>query len=677
MRAAAAAVAALAVLCSCCTGAHGIVITSTDELKRLVDANEWNQDITLAADIDFSNSTTSFPLGLSDTNNCVSYTGTFDGRWHTIRGINASLIKSDAGIFCSLTNATIKNLVIDDSCIFAGSKAGSLSAVAGGDITVRNVVSRATVRANDLAGGLIANVNWEIKRSGTLVIENCTQDGNITSSKVAGGFIGKLSSGSTSSIRALISYSRSNGAVEGIEGAGGLVGDLQPCELKMEISHCTSKCFISVTSTPNPDRKKDYFGGFFGRVNVCKDAEVAITNSTRNGKINYGFTQPVPFIGGFIGFIFGDGNDSTSVHIQNCVSDGDIQNRGGRSGGFIGNVETEEGVDILFKNCLSKTNITGDKVAGFAFNSDDAVKLERCVNKGSLEGNEVYGITCNASDAKVVVNMGNMTQRSGKPVAHWKNSAGNCEEPYLMNEHCISECVTQDSTGVYYNKKNNNTKVLLSNVFEQRDEVSWTNHLELEYLVNVVIGSPCHRLQTVAEGKTLAEISTPCVDFNSFIVLNRSTWEKITSSTPFYVDTHVALCHSVEVHGAANDTLVVEDGDTLSSRRILQPFFSSEFIVRDANTPAVVYNNSFVVTHNIDLVISRVSRVETVIDPDGNELDDETIRRETESLIEDSGNTVGDITVIRREDGLIYVTVIVPEDQAPSVAEKFGECVNS
>ena len=84
---------------------------------------------------------------------------------------------------------------------------------------------------------------------------------------------------------------------------------------------------------------------------------------------------------------------------------------------------------------------------------------------------------------------------------------------------------------------------------------------------------------------------------------------------------------------------------------------------------------SSVVERNIDIIITRTSSIETVIDPEGNELDDETIRKETESLIEGSGGAVGDIKVIRKEDGLIYVTVIVPEDQAKDIAEKIGECV--
>lgn len=677
MRPAASAVAAFvaAVLVLCCiTEASNTEISTPEAFKAFFDENNWDQNITLTADIDFSHTNISFPLGVTDGNNCTEYTGTLDGQWHTIKGIKVSNGKSDAGIFCSLSGATIKNLVIDSSCSFAGSKAGSLSVNVLGDITVMNVVSRANVTGTTLAGGLIANVTWWTEDSRTLLIKNCTRDGNTSSTEVAGGFIAWFST-NNGYYTAVISYSRSNGMVKAMSEAGGFIGFTEPCKSTVEISDCTSECAIDMKSTPDVTRYYDHFGGFIGHVKLCKLAELTITDSTRNGMISYNHHNAVPYLGGFIGAVTDTAEDKSDVIFRNCVSDGEIRNGDGHSGGFIGDVVFQENTEVSFTNCLSKANISATgRVAGFAYNSESAIYLERCVSKGSLQGLLVYGFALIVQKATKVVAMGMLEQTTGSATAHWERGTF-CDSLYSIKGDCNTRCAIENSTGVYH-IENNEPQKLLNTLLTEQDGTLWTDHLDLVHLVTVSVGSPCSNTSQVIRGSTLAENSDIfCIPLDSFIAFNRSTREKISSNTRFYSDTDLAIFHSVTLHGAINSTVVVEHNETLGTSSVLQPFFNSEFIIRDENTPATVYSSSFAVVQNMKLIVRRVSRVETVIDPDGKELDDETIRRETESLIEGSGSTVSDITVIRKEDGLIYVTAIVPEDQAESIADKLGECV--
>ena len=372
--------------------------------------------------------------------------------------------------------------------------------------------------------------------------------------------------------------------------------------------------------------------------------------------------------------------DKSTVHIQNTVSDGFIESRGGYSAGFTGNVDIDENQTVNLKNSLSKTKIVStDKVAGFAYSTNGYVNLDSCVSKGYLKGKEVYGIAPYVGKIIKVVFFGKL-HGSAPSSQNWKGTRGFVDKNqfYGTNENydCKPICVTVDDTGVYYGKEDE--KKLLNTVLTPQDGVGWTNYLELVYLVIVSIGSPCNNETIVMPCTTLAELpDTFCPTLNSFTVLNQSTWEKIDSATPFDSDTRLALCHTVTTSGAMEAQLFVEDNETLGSSSALQRFFTSEFIVRDAKTTAVVYKSNSVVSQNMTLVISRASQVVTVTDPEGNELDDETIRKETESLIEDSGGTVGDITVIREEDGLIYVTVVVPEEQTEIIVERLAECMKS
>ena len=78
-----------AVWCVFVACAHGEVVATADELIRLFKdtTSTVSGRITLSDDLDFSASSINLPLGASDDNTCVTFSGTFDGNGHSIKNL--------------------------------------------------------------------------------------------------------------------------------------------------------------------------------------------------------------------------------------------------------------------------------------------------------------------------------------------------------------------------------------------------------------------------------------------------------------------------------------------------------------------------------------------------------------------------------------------------------------
>ena len=105
-------------------------------VEQLINAFDYDHertitvDFVLLSDIDFSQSRITQPLGTLSNSKCVTFNGVFNGNGHSIKGLRMNYDGYvNVGLFCSLENATIENLVIDSSCSFTGYNAGALSAI--------------------------------------------------------------------------------------------------------------------------------------------------------------------------------------------------------------------------------------------------------------------------------------------------------------------------------------------------------------------------------------------------------------------------------------------------------------------------------------------------------------------------------------------------------------------
>ena len=118
-------------------------------------------DIELTADLDFPRFTFALPLGASNNGTCVAYSGVSQGNGHSIKNLVMKTQKSgfyNAGLFCSLKDATVENLVIDSSCSFTGYYVGALSVSVDGSLTVKNTTNKATISGSWKTGGFIGYV---------------------------------------------------------------------------------------------------------------------------------------------------------------------------------------------------------------------------------------------------------------------------------------------------------------------------------------------------------------------------------------------------------------------------------------------------------------------------------------------------------------------------------------
>ena len=102
------------------------VRTAQDLMKLFegVSGTTLTSHVVLLSDLDFSTSGLTLPLGASSNGNCVAFSGVFQGNGHSIKNLamhnkNNGGYKN-AGLFCSLKNATVENVIIDSSCSFSG-----------------------------------------------------------------------------------------------------------------------------------------------------------------------------------------------------------------------------------------------------------------------------------------------------------------------------------------------------------------------------------------------------------------------------------------------------------------------------------------------------------------------------------------------------------------------------
>ena len=112
------------------------------DLFKNAAGNTLDEDIELLDDLDFSHASLTLPLGVFSNGTCVPFSGVFQGNGYSIRGLDMKNEGrqgyNNAGLFCSLKNATVENLVIDSSCLFNGYSAGALCVFVEGSLVVKN-----------------------------------------------------------------------------------------------------------------------------------------------------------------------------------------------------------------------------------------------------------------------------------------------------------------------------------------------------------------------------------------------------------------------------------------------------------------------------------------------------------------------------------------------------------
>ncbi len=269
-----------------------------------------------------------------------AFNGTFDGRGHTITGMNIDGT-SKVGLFGALENAKIQNLVIDSAVVKAtGSYAGVLAGQISKNTTINNItIKNGTVCAEEnYAGILSGRANGENINISAVKIEG----GNAKALNYAGGVIGYVDG------KAVVNASDVSAVSVNAAGfAGGVAGYAS----QMEIT-AVNVDGLNVTADKNAGGiagafageikassvkgcvvAGDYAGGFIGA--TIKDTSASAVNCNLiSTKVNApdGSTAA----GGFIASVA----DSSSASVGGCSVSADSSVTGANAtGGFIGDVQ--------------------------------------------------------------------------------------------------------------------------------------------------------------------------------------------------------------------------------------------------------------------------------------------------------------------------------------------------
>ena len=159
------------------------------------------------------------PIGIGEFVNwgIRSYSGTFDGKGHTIKNLSIDRSAQNVGLFGYVYGGTIRNLTVSGSVKGTGYTGGIAGAADGG--TFENCANQCEVQGgtteNDTIGGIIGFAYF----GDTLIVRDCYNVGNITG-RHAGGIIG-LCNNRLETIRNCYNA----GTVTGTANAGAIIGN--------------------------------------------------------------------------------------------------------------------------------------------------------------------------------------------------------------------------------------------------------------------------------------------------------------------------------------------------------------------------------------------------------------------------------------------------------------------
>lgn len=307
----------------------------------------------------YATSEQSVPIGNSST----KFSGTFDGKNHTISNFKTS--GQYSGLFGYVNGATIQNLTV-------------------------NVTNNAGATS---AGGLVGAVN------GTTTIRNCTVNGTISGTHQVGGFVG---------------------FAQGVYQDNTLV---LPCNLTIE--GCINNATVTTTSQAS-DNNRTSAGGFVGYVNAGAtvtiksyiDENGQAKKSTNNGKISTTSSADNKGVGGFVGYSYGKITLTDCVNEKNATITG--KERVGGLVGYIGKADSDSQKEMVISGCENKAAVTSNStndvygIGGIVgYNSGHKVAITNCINSGAITGtHETAGIT-GYSDHSEISNCTNSGAVSG------------------------------------------------------------------------------------------------------------------------------------------------------------------------------------------------------------------------------------------------------------------------
>ena len=309
------------------TASEGTPIGTAEELLTLMNTSSmWGGDYYLTADIDlstYSGSLSPVPIGSAQS---TAFTGTFDGRGHTVSGLDYSkYTKRTAriGFFGATNGAEIRNLTVEGTVSAAGQDIGGIVGLTYGKTTIENCVNNCTVSGKSNVGGIAGRTHNGA--DGTVII-NCINNGDVTgTTKNVGGIIGGVNNteGPLTVNRCI-----NTGDIIAETNVGGVVGLFNATPSSgstarvFNLTECANSGTVTTTSASGV---MAYAGGIVGS-NVLSNISDCLNTGTvvsKNGAL---------YVGGVLG-----GNEKSGSTVGYCLDRGVVINNG-KPDRYIGQV---------------------------------------------------------------------------------------------------------------------------------------------------------------------------------------------------------------------------------------------------------------------------------------------------------------------------------------------------
>ena len=417
------------------------VISTASELINLFNNTKLvNEDIDLAADLDFENITIPASLGKK---NKTMYTGKFNGNGHAIKNLVMNS-KYSASLFFHCGNVTITNLVIDHSCSFTGITAAGLCTEVYGYAAFKNVINKANVTGQYLySAGFVGNLS-DIEQS-PVIFDNCINEGTAQGQVYVSGFIGVVDSTYDKVIEFI--NCTNNGMITGFESSsnslGGFIGALQG----------SGYVSLKFTNTINNGSIAggDFISGFVGRLYTCSQCSIMANNSTNNGN-----ARGQNYVSGFIGIV--ESNDETDFFLINSSNNGNVSGSDGVAG-FFGVISVDQYGQVMtplrfsLTGCINNGRIDGEKyIGGYfgeVFNSGTLFNITHSINSGAVNGSDNIGgffgmINCQTD---MVMNITN--SRNDGTITSFKNAGSFIGALEYVTQVTLSGCSNTGTVKVY------------------------------------------------------------------------------------------------------------------------------------------------------------------------------------------------------------------------------------
>lgn len=286
----------------------------------------------------------------------LSFNGTFDGDGHAILNMVVNTTSSHAGLFASLSNATVRNVYLINGSVSGSSDYSGALVGHSSNSRIEKVYSNISV-SNSSSGSIVGGIIGQATNTNVSVVANhgAVSAGNTSSvGGVAGSFAGNLTT------------AYNHGSVTGSGNVGGLVGSFgNTASANYTIDNSYNAGTITSYSNSN-------VGGIAGNVNSNNGN--TIKNSFNDGNIT-------STVGNNVGGIAGNATRLTVTKVYNLKN---VTSNGKRVAGIVGNANA--GTQVT--EASNSGNITGfDNVGGIVGFAENSGKIESSFNSGTVRAN--------------------------------------------------------------------------------------------------------------------------------------------------------------------------------------------------------------------------------------------------------------------------------------------------